>query len=308
MRSSSGSVRRRFLTTAVAVLGATSTSAAWSASGTVKTTTGSAIAGVAVTIKDSSSSLNTTTDANGNFTIGSTTALLEPTPRAFAAQVVGNELSVSSPQDGPLDLDLVDASGRSLWSVTAQASHGMAHAVLPAGLGHGAVFLRLRSADAVRYQAVITGSAGMKLAPPAARSMAVLPCLSFSKSGFDDTTYAMTSASQNGIAVVMSSTNTTCPLPTTFKWTSTAALAQPKSGWKALKDFSSVVYNNQHVVYLSTVDNSGSYAGAMMTFADWPQMATATQRPLSSGGIVEELSLGEGFIGGFEEVVEAGTE
>ncbi|MGC4092668.1 MAG: non-reducing end alpha-L-arabinofuranosidase family hydrolase [Polyangiaceae bacterium] len=81
----------------------------------------------------------------------------------------------------------------------------------------------------------------------------------------------------------------TCPLPTTFKWTSTAALAQPKSGWVALKDFSSVVYNNQHVVYMSTVDSAGAYAGAMMTFSDWPQMATATQTPLAVGGIAPTL-------------------
>ena len=58
----------------------------------------------------------------------------------------------------------------------------------------------------------------------------------------------------------------TCPLPTTFKWTSSDALAQPKPGWVSLKDFSSVVSNNQHLVYMSTVDSAGAYAGAVMTF------------------------------------------
>jgi hypothetical protein len=81
----------------------------------------------------------------------------------------------------------------------------------------------------------------------------------------------------------------TCPLPTTFEWTSTGPLAQPKSGWVSLKDFSSVVYNNQHIVYMSTVDNSGSYGGAMMTFTDWSQMATATQSPLPYGGVAPTL-------------------
>jgi hypothetical protein len=76
---------------------------------------------------------------------------------------------------------------------------------------------------------------------------------------------------------------TTCPLPKTFRWTSTGPLAQPKSGWVALKDFSSVVFNNQHIVYLSTVNNSTNYGGAMMTFTDWPQMATATQSPIPGG-------------------------
>ena len=69
----------------------------------------------------------------------------------------------------------------------------------------------------------------------------------------------------------------TCPLPATFKWTSSGPLAQPKSGWDSLKDFSSVVFNNQHIVYMSTVNSAESYGLAMMTFSDWSQMATATQ-------------------------------
>jgi Glycosyl hydrolase family 62 len=82
---------------------------------------------------------------------------------------------------------------------------------------------------------------------------------------------------------------TTCPLPKTFKWTSTGPLAQPRSGWVSLKDFSSVVFNNQHIVYMSTVDDSGSYGGAMMTLTDWSQMATATQSPLPVGGVAPTL-------------------
>jgi hypothetical protein len=72
----------------------------------------------------------------------------------------------------------------------------------------------------------------------------------------------------------------TCSLPKTFKWTSSGPLAQPKSGWVSLKDFSSVVFNNQHIVYMSAVDPAGSYGLAMMTFTDWSQMATATQSPV----------------------------
>jgi len=86
-----------------------------------------------------------------------------------------------------------------------------------------------------------------------------------------------------------SSSGEVCPLPTTFKWTSTGPLAQPKAGWVAIKDFSSVVYNNQHIVYMSTVDNSGSYGGAMTTLTDWSQMATAAQSPLPVGGVAPTL-------------------
>jgi hypothetical protein len=76
-----------------------------------------------------------------------------------------------------------------------------------------------------------------------------------------------------------------CPLPTTFDWTSTGPLARPQSGtgWVALKDFSDVLYDNQHIVYMSTVTDAGSYGGAMMTFPDWPEMATASQYSIGAG-------------------------
>jgi len=77
---------------------------------------------------------------------------------------------------------------------------------------------------------------------------------------------------------------TVCPLPTTFHWTSTGPLAPPKSGWLALKDFSDVVFNNQHIVYMSTVNTSQGYGMAMMTpFTDWSQMDTATQHTAPGG-------------------------
>jgi len=96
-------------------------------------------------------------------------------------------------------------------------------------------------------------------------------------------------ASGTGGGAGAGDTTGTCQLPTTFKWTSTAALAQPKSGWVSLKDFSSVVYNNQHIVYMLKVDGAGANGGAMMTFTDWPQMATATHTPLPYGGVAPTL-------------------
>ena len=73
----------------------------------------------------------------------------------------------------------------------------------------------------------------------------------------------------------------TCPLPTTFKWTSSGPVATPMAPagktWVALKDFTNVVYNGLHIVYMSTHDTGTSYGSAMMTFSDWPGAATATQ-------------------------------
>ncbi len=78
-------------------------------------------------------------------------------------------------------------------------------------------------------------------------------------------------------------------LPKTFKWLSTGPLAQPRSGWVSLKDFTCVVYNNQYIVYMSRVKNVGGYDGAMMTFANWSDMAKATQHSIPVGGVAPTL-------------------
>jgi hypothetical protein len=79
----------------------------------------------------------------------------------------------------------------------------------------------------------------------------------------------------------------TCALPKTFKWTSSGPLATPTAPagktWVALKDFSDVVYNNVHVVYMSTHDNATTYGSAMFMFSDWPDAATATQNVTPHG-------------------------
>jgi hypothetical protein len=265
---------------------------AWNISGQVKSG-GTALSGVTVTVQDSSK-YSTTTDANGNFSFQTSGILGRDGNSAFFSQLSGNELTIQSPVDGALQLALVDGAGRSVWEATATASNGIANVSLPANHRTGAIFLRIRHAGGVEYQAVTIGPKGMQVAPSraAARSMAAFPTLIFKKNGYNDTTYQMTSDSHTGVAVTMT-LPTTCELGTTFKWKDYGKpIAEPKNGWLAIKDFTLVRYNNQYIVYMTYTPPGGGFKGAYMTpFADFTQAGAATQAvmPNNLPGVAPEL-------------------
>ncbi|KAF3163921.1 hypothetical protein EYR41_005674 [Orbilia oligospora] len=66
-----------------------------------------------------------------------------------------------------------------------------------------------------------------------------------------------------------------CQLPSSYRWSSTGPLAQPRNGWVSLKDFSYAPYNGKHLVY-------GSYFGPNWgsmnfgTFTNWNEMGSSS--------------------------------
>jgi endo-1,4-beta-xylanase len=97
------------------------------------------------------------------------------------------------------------------------------------------------------------------------------------------------------IALVLASaagTAAQCSLPSSLRWTSSGALAEPKNGWVSLKDFTHAPYNGQNLVYATNHD-SGSTWGSMgfSLFSDWSQLNSVGQTRMNQATVAPSLFL-----------------
>ncbi|MGW0424811.1 non-reducing end alpha-L-arabinofuranosidase family hydrolase [Streptomyces sp. NPDC003015] len=97
-------------------------------------------------------------------------------------------------------------------------------------------------------------------------------------------------ANQQWRLVKVGDDSSACDLPSTYRWSSTGALAQPKAGWVSLKDFTVAPYNGKQLVYATTHDTGTSWGSMNFSpFTNWSEMASAGQNTMSSSTVAPTL-------------------
>ena len=81
----------------------------------------------------------------------------------------------------------------------------------------------------------------------------------------------------------------TCDLPSSYSWTDSGVLAQPKNGWASVKDFSVTNYNGKKLVY-GSYNKGGNYGSMAFGLVNsWTELASASQTGQSFAAVAPTL-------------------
>lgn len=183
---------------------------AWHFDGTVVSDQGGPISSATVSVMDSASLGQVTTNAQGWFEIehqSATSIRQTSNPGSISYHISGKNLTIQNIQDGIITLSLVDPLGKTLWNRIVLAQNGTAYLQLPQESFKQSTYLTIQTSEGVVQKAPLVSKRMVAQTLP-------YPILQFQKEGFQDTTYQMESDSIVNGTIVMRDTTTpilTCP-------------------------------------------------------------------------------------------------
>lgn len=182
---------------------------AFSISGSVSSSKGGPIEGAAVSVLNIPSISSVQTDINGNFSLEHTTSIQPNQSGLKSWKVKWNRqfLEIENIHSGSFQLSLIDALGKVVWEDRFSGSNGHYTLDVSTISAYKVSFLRIK--DSNKESTLLLSKEAVST-----KSEVLLPAILFKKTGYQDTTYTMSSENETNVSIVMRDTTTevlACP-------------------------------------------------------------------------------------------------